>query len=338
MNILLTSVGRRTYMLEYFKNALTGLGKVYASNSVLTYSMTCADGYVLTPKIYDSSYIQFLLEYCNDNHINAIIPLFDIDLPILAKNKDVFKEQGIDVVVSDYNVTQTCNDKWKTYQFLKSLNIQQVATFINIDDVKFALCNKTISYPLILKPRWGMGSIGIYTVNNENELDVLYQKLQKEIFDTYLKYESAEDVSACVLIQEKILGQEFGLDVLNDLNKQYVTCVAKKKIAMRSGETDIAQIIDNQPFLKLAKNISESLQHIGNLDVDCFITNENDLIVLEMNCRFGGQYPFSHNAGVDFPKQIIEWILNKPTSKELITHRTGVISCKDIEIVELKTK
>ena len=33
MNILFTSVGRRTYLVEYFKNALKNDGKVYVANS-----------------------------------------------------------------------------------------------------------------------------------------------------------------------------------------------------------------------------------------------------------------------------------------------------------------
>lgn len=39
MNILLTSAGRRTYLVEYFKKALGGQGKVYASNSIDTYTL-----------------------------------------------------------------------------------------------------------------------------------------------------------------------------------------------------------------------------------------------------------------------------------------------------------
>lgn len=64
MNILLTSAGRRTYMVEYFKQALNGNGKVFASNSILTYTLEQADEFVITPNIYDDSYIAFLLDYC----------------------------------------------------------------------------------------------------------------------------------------------------------------------------------------------------------------------------------------------------------------------------------
>ena len=80
MNILLTSVGRRTYLIHYFQQALNGEGKVFASNSVMTYSMEQADSYVITPQIYDDSYIEFLLSFCVKNEIRAIISCFDIGI------------------------------------------------------------------------------------------------------------------------------------------------------------------------------------------------------------------------------------------------------------------
>lgn len=330
MNILLASAGRRSYMVTYFKEALKGLGEVHASNSVYTYTLRCADKYVVTPNIYDSTYIEFLLDYCIKHEIKAIISLFDIDLPILAKNKALFEKNGIKVIVSDYPTTQICNDKWKTHEFLAKNRINHIPSFIDLEDAKISLRNGSIHYPLIIKPRWGMGSIGIYKVNNDDELDVLYKKLNSEIFDTYLKYESSETSNKCILIQEFITGQEVGLEVLNDLNGNYVTSVAKKKLAMRSGETDIAEIIDPAPFQNIAKSLSNELKHIAVLDVDCFITADNTIYVLEMNCRFGGQYPFTHNAGAHFPKQIIAWLNGESTNVDYITPNVGVRSCKDI--------
>ena len=113
MNILLTSAGRRTYMVDYFKEALNGSGKVFASNSILTHTLLKADNYVITPNIYNIEYIDFLLSFCKENGINAIISLFDIDLPILAKNRSKFEAQNISLVVSNFEATTICNDKWQ---------------------------------------------------------------------------------------------------------------------------------------------------------------------------------------------------------------------------------
>lgn len=333
MNILLTSVGRRTYLVEYFKYALADKGKVYASNSIDTYTLHQADGYVLTPNIYDDTYISFLIEYCNRNSICVIISLFDIDLPVLAKYRNEFEKEGIKVIVSDFDVTQICNDKWLTYEFLIRLGLPQTPTYLNLVKLKDDIAQGIVSYPFIIKPRWGMGSIGIYKANNEVELDVLYAKLHQEIFDTYLRYESQIDRNLCIIVQQEIKGQEYGIEVLNDLNGNYVTTFAKKKIAMRSGETDIAETVDPIVFEKLAKAISNKLRHIAILDVDCFIREDGMLVILEMNCRFGGQYPFSHNAGVDAPTQIIRWLEGGKTDMKLLKQKNGVVGCKELKPV-----
>lgn len=333
MNILLTSVGRRTYLIDYFRKALNGKGQVHASNSVMTYSLSKADKYVLSPKIYDDGYIEFLLSYCCQENISMVISLFDIDLPVLAKNKQRFRNNGVCLVVSDEYVTSICNDKWQTYEFLKRIGLNTPITYKSIDDVKWALNNDSISFPLIVKPRWGMGSIGVMKAENEVELGVFYEKIKREIFSTYLKYESSANANECVVIQECIRGQEFGLDVLNDLQGRYVTTIAKKKISMRAGETDEAQIVDCASFVNIGRSLSEHLKHIANLDVDCFVDDAGNVYVLELNCRFGGQYPFSHNAGVDFPRQIILWGDGMSTDMSLLTPRVGTRSCKDLNPV-----
>ena len=333
MNILLTSVGRRTYMVNYFKKAVGSQGLVFASNSILTYSMLQADSYVITPEIYDESYISFLLEYCCKNRINAVVSLFDIDLPVLAKYRCHFEREGISVIVSDERVTEICNDKWKTYLFCKSVGILQPKSELSLSKVVGEIENGTIKFPLIIKPRWGMGSIGIETAESVEELKIVYKRLKKKIFETYLRYESLQDIKNSIIIQEQIKGQEYGLDILNDLSGKYVTTIAKKKLAMRSGETDIAEIVDSSKFVTMAKTISQSLGHVANLDVDCFLTQDDELILLEMNCRFGGQYPFSHLSGVDFPSQITAWLRGERTNEKYITPSIGTISCKEIQPV-----
>lgn len=330
MNILLTSAGRRTYMVEYFKSVLHGSGKVYASNSILTNALLTADGYAISPAIYHHDYIAFLLDFCKSNNIDAIISLFDIDLPILAQNKHLFSAIGTTVVVSDFKATQICNDKWLTYKFLNEIGLPQPTCLLSLAEAHQAISNGSLRFPLYIKPRWGMGSIGIYRIDNEDELDVLYRKLHNEIFRTYLKYESAIDSDSCIIIQQAIEGKEYGIEVLNDLQGNYVTTFAKEKIAMRAGETDIAITVDPSPFLNVAQRISARLRHIALLDVDCFVANDGSVFILEMNARFGGQYPFSHIAGANVPLQIINWLNGKDTDMHILTPRVGVRSCKEL--------
>jgi len=270
-----------------------------------------------------------LMVYCLRNNISMVLSLFDIDLPILSKNKSKFTQNGITLVVSDFEFIKVCNDKWLTYNYLLKNNISTPSTFLTLLEAKSALQENKIAFPLIIKPRWGMGSIGVFQADNLDELEILYSKSLTIIKNSYLNYESKQYIEHSVLIQEMLIGQEYGLDILNDLAGYYLVCVPKKKLAMRAGETDIAEIIENKELIEVGKKISKLAMHIGNLDVDIFFS-KNRYFVLEMNCRFGGQYPFSHLSGVDFPKAIIKMVNKEEIDPEFLTPTYGVIGFKDL--------
>lgn len=102
--------------------------------------------------------------------------------------------------------------------FLKENKIDCPKTYKSLQETKVALNTKELTYPVITKPRWGMGSIGIFLAEDETELDLFTKKIRRQIFNSYLKYESKQDIEECILHQEKISGIEYGLDVFNDFN------------------------------------------------------------------------------------------------------------------------
>jgi len=335
MNVLLTSAGRRSYLVKYFQQALESGGMVHASNSEPSMALEVADRALITPLIYDNNYTDFLLAYCLKNEITVVISLFDIDLPVLAKAKEQFRRKGIHVIVSDYEVTQICNDKWRTIQFLKETGILAPQSYLHLTDAKKALRLLEIGFPLMVKPRWGMGSLSLFKADNEVELEVFYEKVRREVHDSYLRYESSMDPDRAVIIQEFLNGQEYGLDVVNDLNKKYLTTFVKMKTGMRSGETDGAITVKDPLLEETGERIGKSLGHIANLDIDCILMDGKPYI-LEMNCRFGGGYPFTHLAGANLPKAILNWVNNQDGNACLEAYKTDVRGGKDIQPAVLR--
>jgi carbamoyl-phosphate synthase large subunit len=132
-----------------------------------------------------------------------------------------------------------------------------------------------------------------------------------------------------VLIQEKLSGQEYGLDVINDLQGNYIATFVKKKIAMRSGETDVAMTVADRDLDALGQAIAQKLRHIANLDMDVFLTEKGEYI-LDMNPRFGGGYPFSHLAGANLPGAIIAWLKHESADPSYFEIEPNVIGCKGI--------
>lgn len=332
MNILLTSVGRRAYMVNYFKDVVNG--KVHAVNSEFTYAMEIADESAISPLIYDHGYIDFILSYCEKHVISVVLSLFDVDLLVLSRNKVRFQKKNIKLIVSDESFISVCSDKYKTYNWLKAIGIKTPNTYLDIYGCLMDIKREKCTYPVIVKPRWGMGSIGVYEASDQIELEVFYDKVRKDIAKSYLKYESEADIEQSVIIQEKLKGEEYGIDVFNNLKGEYLSCVPKRKLAMRSGETDAAVIIEDKKLVELGRKISLHSKHVANLDVDCFIVNK-EYYVLEMNARFGGQYPFSHLSGVNYPKVIIDIVNNCSVSDDCLMPLCNVKGFKNIQPVIL---
>jgi carbamoyl-phosphate synthase large subunit len=338
INILLTSAGRRNYMVQYFKEVLHPYGgKIHVMNSNSDSSALYeADFYAVSPLIYDDRFEGFLLDYCIENKINLIISLFDIELPVFARLKNKFSDLGIHILVADKEITDTANDKWLTQEFLKTNNFNVVSTYLDYDSFNKDFKKGMVEFPVFVKPRWGMGSISVHKATDIDEVIFYLKKTIEAIDNSYLKYESGQSYENRVLIQSSLPGQEYGLDVINNLKGEYQTTIVKKKIAMRSGETDAAITVREPILEELGKRISELTMHPGNLDMDVFFDG-NSPYVLEMNPRFGGGYPFSHISGVNLPKAIVKWYLNEKVSvEELLTPKIGVKSMKGIMMYAVK--
>lgn len=333
MNVLLTSVGRRAYIVKYFKEILGESGKVHVCNSDnKSIAFKYADKKVISPLIYDNNYIDFLLSYCKNNKIDILISLFDIDLLVLAKNKVLFENIGTKVIVSDQKIIEICNDKWLTNQFLCENGFNTPKTYLNIQDVKDKIRLGEINYPIVVKPRFGCGSISISIAYDEEDLNYLTKKINKEIDKTYLKFESSV-TNMKVIYQEYLNGQEYGVDIINDLDGNTRNVIIRKKIAMRSGETDIAEIVHDEHIYNELMKLGKCTRHIANMDCDVFIAN-NKLYILEMNARFGGGYPFSHLAGCNLPYAITRWVKGKEVDDDILFAKYGTLGFKEIYITK----
>ena len=335
MNILFTCAGRRTYLLKYFKENMEEGDKIIATDMQLSApALTAADIKVQVPAVYDPNYIDITLDICKKYQVNALLCLNDLELPILAENKARFAELGVTVIVSDPAVIDICFDKYKTAQWVESIGLNAPKTFVTLASAKDALAKGEISFPLFMKPRWGSGSIGLETIDDMEELDIYYHLLMKKIKKTILATASVGD--EYIMIQEKLTGKEFGLDVMNDLKGNHVAVSVKQKLAMRAGETDKAVTVDIPVVTEMGHKIGENLHHIGNLDVDIMQRANGDYCVLELNPRFGGGYPFSYEAGANMPKAILKWLKGEDMDVNALKPEVGKMFSKNDSLVEIK--
>ena len=335
MNILFTCAGRRTYLLKYFKENLLSSDLIIATDMQLTApALQIADVKIQVPSVYDSKYVDTTIDICKSYKINALISLNDLELPILSVNKHLFESIGVEVIVSSPEVIDICFDKYKTAQWIESIGLCAPQTYVRMCDVKKALSEGDIAFPLFMKPRWGSGSIGLETIDDMDELEMYYHILSKKIRKSILATASVGE--EYIMVQEKLTGDEFGLDVMNDLNGKNIGVSVKKKLAMRAGETDKAVTVDLPEVKQIGARVGEKLHHIGNLDMDIMQRANGDYCVLELNPRFGGGFPFSYEAGVNFPLAIIKWLRGEIVDSSILQPRYGAMFSKNDYLMEIK--
>jgi len=308
MNILFTCAGRRNYLLQYFKDIVGKKGKIIAADMQLSApAMAIADKSIRVPEVYAENYVDIILNICSTEKVDALFSLNDLELPVLSARIEDFEKTGVKVVISNNKAIDICFDKWKTKQFAESIDLAVPQTYVDYQLATDALKTGKLSFPLVVKPRWGSASIGLEFPTDQRELDLAYQLLTLRLFRSSLAEASQADPEHAILIQEKIEGKEYGVDILNDFSGKPQQVYVKEKLAMRAGETD-KSVLRNKPEIEaIGFKIGEALGHIGNLDCDIFERN-GQYYLLEMNPRFGGGYPFTHTSGGNYPAALISWI------------------------------
>lgn len=336
INILLTSAGRRNYLVEYFREALRGRGRVFAADvREGAPALQEADGVVVVPPADDPHYLDALLEFCEAQRIGLLVPLSDLELPGLAAAQDRFAALGTTVLVSSPAVVGRCADKWATYEFLRLHGFRTPATYLNLADVQRALAEGRERFPLVLKPRRGSAALGLEFVYDDDELELGFELLGRRLARTILAYGQGvgeygaepRDPDQNVLVQAFVAGDEYSLDLVCDLSGRYLTTLAKQKLGLRAGDTDSAVTVADPALSDLGRDLCRALGPVGVTDCDVFVSADGPT-VLELNPRFGNAYPFAHVAGADLPAAVVAWARGEAPEPGWLRAEPGVTAAR----------
>jgi carbamoyl-phosphate synthase large subunit len=319
VNILLTSVGYRGYLIEEFKQALAGKGKVFAGDHTpLSPALYAADEVLRFPKSIDAAYIDNLLNECLTREIRLIIPLSDLELPIMSRHRARFAEKGIELLVSDTAAMEICRDKWLTFKHLSEAGLGAPQTVLTPNEALREIAAGRFNWPLLVKPRRGSASRGQYKVSNESQLRCLWSK-------------------DCV-IQEWLEAPEYGLDILTDFNGQALLVIPRRKLVQRAGETDKAVSVKDQRLINVGQTIVRIMAPLGlrgPIDVDFMLPEDGTPRILEINPRFGGGYPVASLAGGAFPDKILRLARGEALTPNFDGFADGVVMLKQLSILHL---
>lgn len=330
--VLITCVGRRHYLARYFKDALakTGGRLIGADMSESAPSLAVCDVACVLPPVFAPEYLDRLRAIIKEQKVDLVFSVNDLEIELLAANREALEQEtGAVFYVPPIETARIGADKWLTAEFARSIAVRGPRTFLSTAAALEAVRAGTVAYPLMVKPRWGSGSIGLFRVESAAELETAFAECAAAVSRSILQPLGGQDA---VIIQQFIVGPEYGVDLLYGRDEQLIGFAAKRKLAMRAGETDKAMTVPPARFEEPVRRIAEALRHRGNMDCD-FLERDGELYLLELNPRFGGGYPFTHNAGADHVAMLLEDFLGR--RPQSYAYEPGIAFAKYDDLVQV---
>lgn len=319
MNILIASCGTRNKIVQYFKKALDGTGRVIATDcSPNAPALYEADAHYIVPRITEEGYLDVLYEICRKENISGVLSLIDPELSLLSLHEADFAALGVTVIGSSYQLCERTLNKWEMYQWLKEHGYACARSYMDIDAFLADAAKGVLSYPVFVKPAKGSASIAISKADDEETVRLLLSHSEE------------------MMIQEFLDGQEIGADCYIDMvSGEVVSIFTKKKLVMRAGETDKAVSFKDERLFALIERFVREAGFRGQIDIDIFEI-DGTYYISEVNPRFGGGYPHAYECGVDHTKLICNNLLGKANEKITGQYEDGLIMMKYNEIMMRK--
>lgn len=292
--VAFTCVGRRIELIQAFRSAFR---KLRLKGSIVGFdrfmhapAMHVCDAAEVVCEVAEDRYIPMLLDTCARHKVQLLVPTTDRELQKLADARQQFADIGCTVLVSSPEVINICQDKLRTFEFLRDAGFDTPDTC----SAQEALARTSHNWPYFLKPRDGSASQRLGVARSLEELR-LHCRREPD----------------CI-VQPYITGTEYTVDVLADLSGAVRCVVPRRRYEVRWGEVSKGITVKHRTIMQQSTALVQALRTgPGVITIQCFWTHDNRVVFIEINPRFGGGAPLSIRAGADFPRWIMQWQLGR---------------------------
>jgi carbamoyl-phosphate synthase large subunit len=303
--VLLTGVGKRFDIVSAFgRHART----IAADPSLLAPARYAADLAVVPPRIDDPDYIPFLERVVAEHDVQAVVPLTDLDIHVLAAAGD-----RLPAFVASVETTEAMYDKYRTHLELEARGLPSPPTVLPGTEPP--------SYPVMVKPIHGSGARSIHPCASREEM---------EFFIRYVKEP--------VMVQRLMGGPEFSVDVLCDLDGRCLNAIPRTMLESRGGESIKGQVIHDEELIDLARRVAEAFRYRGPGTIQMFRDPEIGLGITDCNPRFGGAFPapmYAALPGRTYPELIVRMAMGERIEPHVGEFRAGHHFTRYYEQLEL---
>lgn len=298
MRGLALNVGRRTSLLRIFRTELYARGgKLYASDiDGLAPALAEADVALRSPRVADPAYLDFIRDTVVHESIDFVFSCIDTDLLMLSE-----ADLGACVLGSTPGLNRIALDKWSTYEFFSAQGVQTPVSWMP------GCALNELPQDLFVKPRNGSASQNAKPASRD-DLDNALIGVPNPI------------------IQERLIGRELTIDALFDFEGRLLHYVPRQRIRHLAGESIQGVTVDDADFGPWLRRTLDAIGRGGGrgpITLQAFLT-ERGPVATEINPRFAGGFPLSHEAGSHQPRWCLNLVAGEPVDAQLGEYERGL--------------
>ncbi len=295
-NILFSCVGKRVVLMGAFAAALVDLGltgKLVGTDITDSApAMHVVDEAEIVCPTDDPGYIDRLKALVARHGIRLLVPLTDLDLPLLARHASEFADVGCTVMIAPVSTIEHCRNKIAFNDLVAKAGLPTTRT---LDMAGFSA---KPFFPCFVKPIGGSAAIGAKVIRIPAELEAHIASFGSEL-----------------MFQEYLPGSEYTIDVYRRRDGELCAVVPRQRLAIRAGEVIKAVTVNDPVLMAATAKLVEQLPGLwGVFNAQCRRSVDGDPQFFEVNLRFGGGAPLTLAAGVDLPRMLISELTGRPVT------------------------
>ena len=317
LRVLLIDEGRQCLpFLRALKRAGHHVTIVYQTRLSTAYFSRYSDRRVKWPDYHKDmeGFERRLLAYVRKHRPDVTLAVADTGADILSRNKPELTKHTA-LTAPDYDVFLRAADKVQTMAFCMENDIPCPQTYTMEQEGLEGICAK-LMFPVIVKPRRGIGALGLRKVEDPQHLEEVCRSLQGDY--------------GPLLVQEYIPlegGTQFQAEAFVDEKSRMKVCVviAKPRFFPVTGGTSTANMtIDRPDIQESVRKLLEGIGWTGAADVDLILDPRNNVPkILEINPRVTAGIKIGFAAGVDYADLHLRLACGEPIP-DIPSYKLGV--------------
>lgn len=266
------------------------------------------DKALISPLARDNAFLSWYIKTCRDNSIDMTFTGVEEIIDVLVRNRDYIEaECDTKFAYPEKKAWEIGLDKYRTCQWLKDHGIPYPDFALASDSSEVDRLIERAGFPLIVKPRKGKSSKGIWQIKSVNDL--------KEI-------PRDEDY----VIQECIGDEdnEYTVGCYFNKNRKLQSTMTMHRY-LKNGSTSMAEIVNDEKIDQVIDHISENLPMTGPVNFQLRYRKDGTPVCFEWNVRYSGTTAIRNHFGFgDVEAAIREYLLGSPIGQCFTNADCGV--------------